>query len=518
MPESSLISDKPRGSIHSAAHYFLTLVLAIPSLLFPQLGFSQSRSQLNQLIFDAEILNPETQQTIPVSSPVYYSERKIKFNGFSLLNQENTEETIESQVISITDISSNIEKYEEQLSAIEGDAGPFATDLYETLLDLANQYQQLNDHESAIEVFERAEYVSRINHGLFHPEQVASIEGLIESYMAIGDIRNANAKQRYLIYLSDQYFGENNLNAIPSIISLAEQNMTNYERVLNMPVQPSISFSSSGSARQPTPRQIAFGSLYQAQQNYVRAISTLMKNRDFFNPTLLELEHRYLETLFLQAYRAAIIKEPDYYMSEKAYRTGSRIRSNNRRNSVNYLRGVYAFERMLIYVRNNPMADPLVLTDLLMSYGDWNLIFGHTRTAAEKYIEANQEAINRGISEQEIENIFRPAMPVHLPLVAAKPNSRDKFGIAANKNLVYDGYIDISFTVSRFGRAGGIKILGKSENVTRRIEQRLKRYLRNSPFRPRLQKDESIIEESLTLRYHFAYADKQDDDSQDTSS
>ena len=54
-------------------------------------------------------------------------------------------------------------------------------------------------------------------------------------------------------------------------------------------------------------------------------------------------------------------------------------------------------------------------------------------------------------------------MPVHLPLVAAKPNSRDKFGIPANKNLVYDGYVDISFTVSRFGRAGGIKILGKSE-------------------------------------------------------
>ena len=230
----------------------------------------------------AEILNPETQQTIPVSSPVYNSERKIKFNGLSLPNQENTEETIESQAISIPDISFNIEQYEEQLAAIEGDAGPFATDLYETLLALGNQYQQLNDHESAIEVFERAEYVSRINHGLFHPEQVASIEGLIESYVAIGDLRNANAKQRYLIYLSEQYFGENNLNAIPSIISLAEQNMTNYERVLNMPVQPSMSFSSSGSARQPTPRQIAFGSLYQAQQNYVRAISTLTENRALF--------------------------------------------------------------------------------------------------------------------------------------------------------------------------------------------------------------------------------------------
>jgi len=517
MPETSLIPVKPRGNIHPGVRYFLTLVLTAPLLLLSEMGLSQSRTQLNQLIFDPVILNPETQQTIPASFPAQNSDNKENINGLVFQDLENIEETEESQVISIPDISFNIEQYEEQLATIEGDAGPFATDLYETLLDLGNQYQQLNHHESAIEIFERAEYVSRINHGLFHPEQVASIEGLIESYMAIGDLKNANAKQRYLIYLSEQYFGENNLNDIPSIISLAEQNMTNYERVLNMPVQPSISFSSSGSSRQPTPRQIAFGSLYQAQQNYVRAISTLMENRQFFDPTLIELEHRYIETLFLQAYRAAIIKEPDYYMSEKSYRTGTRVRSNNRRNSVSYLRGVYAFERMLIYVRNNPMADPLALTDILMNYGDWNLLFGHTRSAAEKYAEANQEAINRKVPELEIEKIFRPAMPVHLPLVAAKPNSREKFGIAVDESLDYDGYVDISFTVSRFGRAGDIEILGKSGNVTKKIEQRLKKYLRNSPFRPRLQKDGSINEESLTLRYHFAYADKQEE-TQDTSS
>jgi len=155
MPETSLIPVKPRGNIHPGVRYFLTLVLTAPLLLLSEMGLSQSRTQLNQLIFDPVILNPETQQTIPASFPAQNSDNKENINGLVFQDLENIEETEESQVISIPDISFNIEQYEEQLATIEGDAGPFATDLYETLLDLGNQYQQLNHHESAIEIFER---------------------------------------------------------------------------------------------------------------------------------------------------------------------------------------------------------------------------------------------------------------------------------------------------------------------------------------------------------------------------
>ena len=316
MRERSLIKVNSQKIFLPAGRYLLTLGLVFQCIFIPEKGLSQNRTRLDQLIFDPVVLDPQTRQEIPTSLPAHHSPGPEITNRLSVHNEEDPEQSIEAASTSIPAITFNIEQYEEQLDAIEGDAGPFATDLYETLLDLGNQYQQLGDHESAIETFDRAEYVSRINHGLFHPEQVASIEGLIESYIAIGDVGSANAKQRYLIYLSEQYFGENNLNALPSIIELADQNMANYERVMNMPVQPTISFSSSvgpgsASSRQPTPRQMAFGSLYQAQQNYVRAISTLMQNQQYFDPVLLDLEYRYIETLFLQAYRSAIIEEPD---------------------------------------------------------------------------------------------------------------------------------------------------------------------------------------------------------------
>ncbi len=484
-------------------------------LLISETGFSQSRAELDKLVFDPVLLDPQSGQEIAAAPAV----RHTVFNTTETQSPftNNAENSVDAQLSAELDTMFDIEKYEQQLSIIEGEDGPFATELYETLLDLGQQYQQANDHEAAIESFERAEYVSRINHGLFHPEQVASIEGIIESYIAMGDLRNANSKQRYLIYLNEQYYGDNNLNALPSIISLANQNMANYRRTLQMPAQPTIRISSSigpgtASSRQPTPRQMAFGSLFQAQQNYTRAISTLMENRQYFDPVLLELEYRYLETIFLQAYRRAIIEEPHYYLSERNTRTGSRIRSSNRRNTVAYLRGTYTFERLLIYTRSNPEADPAALVQILMDYGDWNLLFGRTQTAVEKYTQANEVALSRDLPEQEIENIFRPAIQVHLPLVAAKPNSREKFAIGADTTLDYDGHIDIAFTISRYGRASKIDVLDKTQSASKRIERRLVKYLRNSPFRPRLQKDGSVVAERVTLRYYFGSAD------QDTSS
>lgn len=489
--------------------YMFTLFLLLPTLLFPAVAHSQSKNQLRQLIFDPVSLEQNSDEQININNVMGLEKNNLITQLQSTIEIEGEISSLPSQAI-----SNNIQQYSDQLERIETDSGPFADDLYETLLDLARQYQQLGDHKQAIETFERAEYVSRINHGLFHPEQFSSIEGLIKSYLATGDVVNANEKQRYLIYLSEQYFGPHNLNVLPSIINLAEQNMDAYKHVMESPVMPTISFSASmgqGMQRssQPSQRQMAFGSLYQAQQNYFRAIATLLDNKQFFDPLLIKLEYQYLETLLLQSFRSSILMEPDYYFSEKRYSTGSRIRTNlNRRYSSGYKFGNNAFQRLLIYISNNPRADANQLINTLVKYGDWHMLFGRTRSAIEKYSEVYQLLQTLNLQTEELENFFRPAIPVHLPLITAKPNSRDKFGISAEESLEHAGYIDIAFTISRFGRASKFETLGMSETASRAIERRLKRYLRNSPFRPRIGNDGSVTSERITLRYYFSYVQK----------
>lgn len=474
----------------------------------PAIGFSQSPNQLDLLIFE----------------PAYIDENGVsqsysRLQTFNFLSDDpgySTTAENNRPTQSRAEINRNIDAYRQALSDIESESGPFSQDLYETLLDLGTQYQQLGDHEAAIEIFERAEHISRINNGLFHPEQFASIEKMIESYLAIGDVITANQKQRYLVYLSQEHFGARDINTLPSLLDLADRNMTSFTDTLNGPTVPTISFSSGNNAsgpggapsRTPTARELAFRNLFVAQQSYFRAIATMLDNEQYFNPLLLDLEYRFLETLFLQSFRMSIVKEPDYYLSERRHSTGSLITHDfNRRFSSGYAQGKNAFERIIIYISNNPDARLYQLVNALMEFGDWNMLFGRSNTAQDKYLEAYNLVNQMNVNQENIESLFRPAIPVHLPLFTAKPNSREKFDIPQDQQLDHEGYIDIAFTISRFGRAKRFDVLDASENSTSSIERRLRRFLRNSPFRPRLDEAGEFTEQRVTLRYYFSYAE-----------
>jgi hypothetical protein len=224
---------------------------------------------------------------------------------------------------------------------------------------------------------------------------------------------------------------------------------------------------------------------------------------------LLDLEYNYLETLLLQAFRPAILEDSDYYLSDRRNLTGSLIKRDvSRRAMFGYNNGKDTFERILIYIRNNPEAKVYQLVNALLEYGDWSMIFGKTQSAQQKYREAYALVQELGVDEQAVEQLFRPDLPVHLPLITPKPNSREKFRIADNTELDHAGYIDIAFTISRYGRAKWFDILDTSGEATREVERRLKRYLSNSPFRPRLNSNDKFESQRVTLRYYFSYAEQ----------
>jgi len=485
-----------------------TLYACLPAL-------AQSRKDLDGLIFDPVMLDADTLTVVPaLTVPLQFLPLPIPANGA----EDNPNAAAATDMPgqpdsqpSALEITRTIAAYQEAVSELEADEGPFTPALYETLIDLATQYQLGGEHEEAIEVLERAEHISRVNHGLYHPEQFASIERMIDSYIALGEYAKASQKQRYLVYLSEQHYGLLSPSTLPSLVNLAENNMKNFTRVLREDA-PVFSFSTNtnlSGRRQPTRKEMAFGNLYVAQQNYMRAIATMIENEQYFDPMLLDLEYSYLETLLLQAFRNAILEDPDYYLSGKSMSTGSLIKRDfYRRTATGYQYGKDSFERILAYLRHNPDARIYQLVNALMEYGDWSMVFGHGQSAHEKYREA-YELVERFQLEQETVNaLFQPDLPVHLPLITAKPNSREKFGIPEDAELSYTGYIDLAFTVSRFGNAKGFKVLGKAGEVGKKVERRLIRYLRNSPFRPAMNAEEKFVAREFTVRYYFTYADR----------
>ncbi|MDG2177063.1 MAG: tetratricopeptide repeat protein [Gammaproteobacteria bacterium] len=493
-------------SVRITLFILCTLILSFS----PDATFSQGKKDLDYLIFDPVLLDPGSSQEIRTNNAPTFNDYGLAFSKSSAVSNQNNQ--------SATDIMGNIRGYENQLTELQVSGGPFSQELFQVLLDLGTQHQQLGDHATAIETFERAEFISRINDGLDNPNQYVSIEKTIESHLAMGDIASANQKQRYLVFLGEQYFGANNLSSLPTLISIAEQNMLRFNQVISKPREPVFSFvftsgntpTGLGGDRRPSLNSKAsvFGNLFIAQQNYYRAITTLLQNRAYFDPLLLNLEYNLLETLFLTAYRSAILDESDYYLSERSKSTGSLISFGmSRRYSFNYYEGKNVFERMLIYLENNPDADTLQLIDTTMEYGDWNLLFNKGVSARRKYEEAWQFMKNLGVENEMLDSLFRPQMPVHLPRFTAKPNSREKFSISTETELEYEGYVDIAFTISKYGRAKRFEFLNSEGEITKRIESRLRRYLRNSPFRPRLDDQGKTVADRVTMRYYVAFAD-----------
>jgi hypothetical protein len=498
-------------SVRLTLFILCTLILSFSSdATFPQ--DSQENRDLDSLIFDVVLLDPGSGQEIRAVNAPASNDQGLAFSRSSALSNQNNQ--------SATDIMANIRGYENQLSELQISGGPFSPDLFQVLLDLGTQHQQIGDHETAIEIFDRAEYISRINDGLDNPNQFASFEKTIESHLAMGDLANANQKQRYLLSLGEQNFGASNLTSLPILVSIAEQNMLRFNQVISRPREPVYDFRfgsnnspagfGSGGRRRSllNSKERVFGNLSIAQQNYYRAIGTLLYNKKFFDPQLLKLEYSLLETLFMAAYRSAILDESDYYLSERSKSTGSLVSfSRNSRHSFNYYEGKNVFERMQVYIANNPDADTLQLVDTIMEYGDWNLLFNKGTSARRKYAEAWQLMQDLGVGNETLESIYRPQIPVHLPRFTAKPNTREKFSISPETELEYEGYVDIAFTISKYGRTKQVEILNSEGEITRQIESRLRRFIRNSPFRPRLDDEGKTVSDRVSLRYYVAYSD-----------
>lgn len=498
--------------LHSPTHKLAQAVFVILFLSFiPSPGNAQTFQQLDNLIFEPVPLDTQSGEEISLPETPYLYLSELGSTADLIASNSSNEEGLSSEVV-----SENIRNYQEQLDSLINTNGPFSSELFQTLIDLGTQHQLLGAHEEAIEIFERAEYISRINEGLTNPDQFVSIEKSIESHIALGDIATANQKQVFLLFQRNRIFGASNLGTLPNLVTMARNNMESYNRIISSPVQPTFSLNMGNSGfggnmfdrpRNANPKALAFGSLYVAQQNYYQAIATMIDNKEYFNPLLLDLEYKFLETLFLQTFRSSILEDSNYYLSETRRTTGSLIgQSYNRRYSMGYSEGKNVFNRMLIYIGNNPDAEAFELADALMEFGDWNVLFNRGFTGRKKYKEAWELMQEYEVEPEALNNFFRPIMPVHLPRFTAKPNSREKFNIPGDAELPYIGYIDIAFTISKYGRAKRFEILDKEGSITSSMESRLRRFLRNSPFRPRLDNEGESVADRVTLRYYVAYA------------
>jgi tetratricopeptide (TPR) repeat protein len=448
----------------------------------------------NLLLFEAR-LPPGAQTSTPAHTAAARPER-AQAAPESAAGQEPA-----TPPVAAARLLGEIDAYQERISTLIGETGPFDFSLVQEYASLGRLYQQAGQHEQAVEAFAQAEYVARINEGLDSPQAFASIEAAVESHIAMGNLSAANEKLQFLLYLNREHYGSNSLELVPLLTNLGDWHMYSFSQAVSRPSIPGISINFGNSrGRDANPRALAFGSLFRARRMYEQAIGTLLGHQILYAPELITLEEKLVESTFLAGHREGFLRNPAFFVGQQYAPTSSRLR--RKRIGPGYVEGRNAYERMRIYHSFQYQAEPLDLARIMVAEADWHLIHDRHSKALRVYREALDLMRELGAPQSLLQATFAPDLPVQLPAFAALPHSRAYMGIAEEAELDYEGYVDLSFEISRYGSAKRIRILGSSEGTDPDVVNRLRRLLRSMPFRPVLLEDSEAARQKK-LRYYY---------------
>lgn len=411
-------------------------------------------------------------------------------------------ETDASSPLADRESAASLEVYREVIEEMETEDGPYTPELAQELMALGELYQRQGEHEKALDAFARAGQLARINSGLWSLEQVPGIENMIESLIALGEIREANDKHAYLVYLHERHYGRDDPRILPALLRLADWQMQAFDQGVRFEAEGML-ISVNDATTEKDVRRSAFGNLFRAQTAYLRSLQILVEEGEFRDPRLVELERALIENYFLFSHRENLVDDPYNYLHQSRTTTGSRISyRSNRSNSPAYRFGKDAYSRIMAYQLNDPNATVEQYAGTLLELGDWHLLYGRRTLGLKKYEEALEILREAGYQGEEMDVLLHPEIPVTLPVFTPTPHTRAM--LAPGEELEYRGYIDLSFSISRFGHAQDILTLGKSPQTSLAVERRLTRLVRQSQFRPRLG-DGRAGEDAVALRYYYTY-------------
>jgi len=410
-------------------------------------------------------------------------------------------------------LEADITRYESVITDIELAGGPYDPRLDQELLSLGELYRQSGQYARALGVLERASHVNRVNSGLLNASQIPIIEKIIENLLARGDIIAANAQHEYLFYLERRLLGDRSVDLLPALTRYADWSMFAYSaRPQQIALPEVVDPETAANAAEGTDPGIAevtnlqgFRSnrLVNAQNMYQTIIRILISNFGPGDPRLPDFEKR----LALASYFFATTFDPTSdpnatgtmaYNSLVPYET-SGVASN----SLGYRQGKEALERRVHYLTDSKAPSAQDLARAHVDLGDWLLKFRKRTEALEEYNLAHAALQQAGVAETENAKLFGAAVPVPVPEFLTHPYSRKALDIPADVALEYQGFIDVEFSINRYGAAGPVTVLGKSPGVAEFVESRLLRTIRNHTFRPHY--DNGVVRESSLLRLRYYY-------------
>ena len=411
----------------------------------------------------------------------------------------------------------------EHVEQIQLRDGPYSPALLEELKQLIVLYRENDSPSFALVTIERALQIVRANSGLSSLEQVPLLWQRIESEEALDNHAEAWDVEQELLALVRRY--PDDVQVVPVLRRVADRQMGVLGQLGAGEIPPQVFYGCyydkyrpsgtkcSGSGSRATVLQ---GVLADAGRNYAEAIAVLLRNEAYGSDELRELEMQvvrgaglmrdtplappWLFASTLEPWRSRIAPieelatwrlpsepaetpEGDYLDRREPREERFRMPYNRGRQS---LRRLYSYE-----VAGSSTAASRAAA--IVAIADWDLLFSKNALAIEGYALAQSLLDEDGAGAAPSAELFAPAVPVMLPSFEPNPLAPDKARAAT-------GYIDVTFSITKYGHVRDIKVRGAA-NADSADRAELMTLLRIKRFRPR-SIDGRFTESPVAVRYY----------------
>jgi tetratricopeptide (TPR) repeat protein len=420
-----------------------------------------------------------------------------------VLSLAQADESVEVEID--TEAVQRVQQLRASLLEMESPGNTWRADLGETLLDLGRALQEANDHEGALEQFERAVHISRINHGLFSLQQLPAIMLQVQSHLALNQWDSADGLRQYAFYVQSRAYQDNDPGLIPALADYAQWNMKAF---------------ADRRGEIPSTR------LLDAYQLYSVAVAMMDKHEKPLEfPKEEYLRHKAFIAWLM--HRTNVLARSDAVFSaerriDDAWADGLTGQQTRGRNNA-FARGEEALQK-IIDIRAEHVAqadagsavhDELVRqqAEAVLDLGDWHLLFNRRQAARITYREAwdlvaDNEAMVAGVFDQVV---LLPSFEPRPGPSAVQSTSVPQHASSLQPRQSASGmqprgqyaYLTMAFDINRFGRATNVNVIDGGSEDNDNVRRRMIGALRDSTLRPRIENGEPVGMTGLVYRFPY---------------
>ena len=368
---------------------------------------------------------------------------------------------------------------ERYIRAIESAHHRYHLDLVEPLTLLGDAQLGQQRFDRALDTYNRALHIRRVNNGLFAAEQVVVVYKQAAAFQAMGNLEEAGNREEYAYTVLLKAHGPLSEQLLPGTYRLADW----YRETYNI-----------FAARALYERAMR---IHEANDNH-GTISAL--------PALKGIAFTYRQERFPPYYvsenRTSSLGATPLPLSARATLYSDQITINN------FPAAERALQHIVRIRREDPQSTPLEVYEAILELADWHLMWEHYRKAHTLYEFVYAQMENLGAVDAS-EYFGQPKL-LHMPLPADPKAPRGSASGPDAKSAKIQGFIEASFRVSVNGGAQDIEIIAADPEGL--MDFRTRRSLRSARYRPAMANGKAIPFENQTWRHLFDYVPREDSD------